>query len=235
MRGAGALAGPLSLLGILLLPPAGTHPWAVTQPSPTGCGSRQTKTSLPWQRTRCPRLSPTRGEGGQPLWDPSGTPVGPPHPERVSPLLSPGMPRCRGCGSTAKGFPFRSGAGAQGKPSQAGHSARGTISNSSAPSRVRPGWSCSQQQLTPCPAHGGCTFPDPLLGHAGFSPPSPGSHEECQREGNAAGKWVRQQPSMGLRWDKAEPGTSTGSQAGEAAPSLPDLGLLGMDKDEGAD
>lgn len=219
MTGAGALAGPLSLLGILLLPPAGTHPWAVTQPSPTGCGSLQTKTSLPWQRTRCPRLSPTRGEGGQPLWDPSGTPA----PREG---LSPGISSCRGCGSTAKGFPFRSDASAQGKPSQAGHSARGTISNSSAPSRVRPGWSRSQQELTPS---------DPLLGPAGFSPPSPESHEERQREGNAAGKWVRQQPSIGLRWDKAEPGTRTGSQAEEAAPSLPDLGLLAMDKDEGAD
>lgn len=35
---------------------------------------------------------------------------------------------------------------------------------------------------------------------------------------------------MGVRWDSAEPGTSLCSQAEEPAPSLPDLGLLCMDK-----
>lgn len=35
---------------------------------------------------------------------------------------------------------------------------------------------------------------------------------------------------MGVRWDSAEPGTSMCSQAEEPAPSLPDLGLLCMDK-----
>lgn len=35
---------------------------------------------------------------------------------------------------------------------------------------------------------------------------------------------------MGVRWDNAEPGTSMCSQAEEPAPSLPDLGLLCMDK-----
>lgn len=34
----------------------------------------------------------------------------------------------------------------------------------------------------------------------------------------------------GVRWDNAEPGTSTCSQAEEPAPSLPDLGLLCMDR-----
>lgn len=188
----------------------------MTQPSPTGCRSLQTKphhTKPPPRGTRCPRPSlavPCR-EGAQPLWDP--------HTQTGS-LLSPAIPRW---GAQPRAFL----SGAQGKPSQAGHSTQGIISNSSAPSRVWPGWSCSQQELTACPAHGGLHLPWHAAATWWLLPSEPG----VTREGNAADKWGRQQPGVGVRWDRAEPGTSTCCQAEEPAPSLPDLGLLCMGKD----
>lgn len=115
LRGAGALAGPLSVLGILLLPPAGTHPWAVTQPSPTGCGSRKPNPPpvAAHAMARCPlhvgREGSASGTPLEPLWDP--------RTQRGS-LPSAGV--CRGSGSTAKGSPFRNGAVPKASPARPG-------------------------------------------------------------------------------------------------------------------